>query len=285
MNNLKIKFNKIISLIILSALIFLCTSCSANPILTIYFIDVGQGDSIMISAPSGKTALIDAGPKSSSKKLVDFIKSKEITEFEYVISTHPHEDHIGGMLEVLNQFKVRSIIDPAYAHTTKTFENYLTKIDELNIPFKAGRTNDIYMLGTNVSIKILWPDSVEEYVSDTNEISLVLFLTYHEFTLLLTGDIGTKTEKSLISSGNLKNVDVLKIAHHGSKGSTSEAFLKAVNPNISIICVGENNSYNHPADIVLDRLNQVSKIYRTDLNGTIIVKTDGRNLWIETSKK
>ena len=251
--------------------------------LDMYFIDVGQGDATLIRTPDGRNILIDAGPGASAKKLVQFLNSNKVETIDYLISTHPHEDHIGGMVNVLDNFDVKMVLDPAYAHTSYTFEKYLSKVDELDIPFTAARAGDRYIIG-DVYLEILWPVSVPDKVDDLNEISVVSRVTYKDFSLILTGDIGTDTEKAMYDQGLLKSTTALKVAHHGSRGSTSSIFIRTVDPEIAVISVGEGNSYGHPTQKALDALKNVDHLYRTDLDGTIHVISDGNEFEITTEK-
>ena len=254
----------------------------SSGIMSVHFVDVGQGDSILILLPNSQVVLVDAGTTASSDYLVNYLKSQDVSVINYLVSTHPHEDHIGGMLKVLDTFEVSAVLDPAYAHTTRTFQRYLEKIDELNIPFIPARSGASYQIG-DVKFDILWPDEVRETEKDVNEISIVILVTYGDFSLLLTGDIGSKTESAILKNYDLGKIDVLKVPHHGSKGSSSATFINAIEPQISVISLGEGNTYGHPTQEALDRLSN-SQIYRTDISGDIVIETDGIDISIYTTK-
>ncbi len=243
----------------------------------VHFIDVGQGDAILIKSGS-KAALIDAGESWAGKQVVDYLKAQGIKHLDAVVSTHAHSDHIGGMVAVLNAIPVGRVIDPAVPHTSNTYARYLELIDELDIPFERADKQSI-SLGDSVTLQVLGP--VREY-SDLNNSSVVTKLTVGTVSVLLTGDIEQAAERDLLASGANLVAQVLKVAHHGGNTSTGNEFLAAVKPEVAIISVGEGNNYGHPHTDVLARLAGI-EVYRTDLHGTIVVVTDGEEYTISTS--
>ncbi|QGG48305.1 ComEC/Rec2 family competence protein [Heliorestis convoluta] len=252
--------------------------------LTLHFIDVGQGDSILITTPNGSTLLIDAGPQSAGQKVVSYLKKAGITSIDKLISTHPHSDHIGGMQEVLAKFEIGQIYDPGHVHSTRTFEQYLETIDERNIPFiiaERGMTIDI---DPQVAIEILHPPEPQE---SANNSSIALKLQYGQIAALLTGDGEKEAEEMMLQyAGSSVKSTILKAGHHGSNTSTIEPFLQAVNPEVAIIQVGVNNRYGHPHQEVLHRLTQKGiKIYRNDLHGDVVLTTDGHTYTVRTEKE
>ncbi|MCL4378713.1 MAG: MBL fold metallo-hydrolase [Actinobacteria bacterium] len=248
--------------------------------LKVHFIDVGQGDSILIQTPEGNTMLIDGGPQSSASSLVSYLKDLGITKLNVVIATHPHEDHIGGLVSVLNNFEVGNILDSGVNHTTKIYSEYLNTIKSKNINFVNWEPGQEFSIGDGVEFTILGPITKS---SDLNNSSIVIRLTYGINSFLFAGDAQNKEESQIISSGVNLNSDVLKVGHHGSSSSLSIEFLKDVSPNIAVISCGVGNSYGHPHSITLKNLINIdSVIYRTDLTGTIVIQSDGTSINVIT---
>ena len=242
-------------------------------LLTVRYLDVGQGDSMLIQTPSGKNMLIDAGPTDAGSTVTSDLKGLGINTLDIVLATHPHEDHIGGMSSVLNNFNVKQFIDSGYPHTTKTYETMLNTIDQKNIPFKTVKAGDTINLDPGLTISVLNPTS--KFSDDINQNSVVLKMTYGGVSFLFMGDANADAESKIANSGTNLQADILKVGHHGSATSTSSAFLTKVHPKISVIEVGAGNSYGHPTSATLGRLAQVgSAVYRTDLNGDVTVTTD-----------
>ena len=242
----------------------------------IYFMDVGQADSILI-ANNGEYALIDAGNNEDGKKLVEYFHSLGITSFRYVIATHAHEDHIGGMDDIIRSFSIEHFLMPDVVATTKTFEEVLDALSDKQILFE---TPDIDATFTMAETKftVLWIGDDRE---DLNNDSIVLKVTYKNTSYLLMADATSTIEKEILDK-NLES-DLLKVGHHGSKYSTTAAFLRKVNPSIAVISVGKNNDYGFPKDVVLEKLEKIhTKIYRTDELGTIIASSDGNEIYIES---
>lgn len=249
-------------------------------VLTVSFIDVGQGDSIFIELPDKTNMLIDAGEAKSSNKIIDYIDNLGYDSLDYVIGTHPHSDHIGGLSRVIDSFNIGSIYMPKVVATSKTYENLLETIKNKSLSIKKGFAGVVVEETDNLKIEMLAPNS-EEY-SSYNNYSIVLKITYGDTSFLFMGDAETLSEKEI--KGNLK-ADVLKVGHHGSNTSSSSSFLEKVKPKYAVISVGEDNKYKHPSDEVLTRLNKYTNIiYRTDLNGTIKMISDGINIKIECEK-
>lgn len=237
--------------------------------LKVYFIDVGQADSILID-DDNKYMLIDAGNNADGPKLVSYFKELGITKFEAIVGTHPHEDHIGGMDDIIKNFDIEKVYMPEVITTTKTFEDVLDAIDSKKISFNVPNIGDITKLN-NSSIEVLSTGNDEKNLNDS---SIVLKLKYGTTSFLFMGDASSKTESTLLNK-DIKS-DVLKVGHHGSKYSSSLSFLKKVNPTYAVISVGEGNTYDHPHKEILDRLsNNDIKVYRTDLLGTVIFMSNG----------
>lgn len=237
-----------------------------------HFIDVGQGDAILIQY-NGKNMLIDAGDRGYGSTVVSYLRQQGVSRLDYVVATHPHADHIGGMTDVLDAFPVGRFIYSGNPHTSKTYENMLIAIDEKNIPFTAAERGETIDFDPAVSIQILNPGP--QLTGDLNEDSVVLKLEYGQVAFLLVGDAGISTENIIMTRYDLDS-EILKVGHHGSRYSSGASFLAAVSPEVSIIMVGEGNRYGHPTDEVLDRLQAIgSQVYRTDRHGTIVIATDG----------
>ncbi|MFS0575777.1 S-layer homology domain-containing protein [Sporosarcina sp. 179-K 3D1 HS] len=249
------------------------------PNMLVHFIDVGQGDAILIQAPNGKNMLIDGGPASAGNKVVSFLKSKGVTTLDVVIATHPDADHIGGLKAVLNSFKVNRFIDSGKAHTTQTYFDMLSLIEAKNIPFTVATTGASVDFDPNLTTTILHAD---EQAADSNDASIVTRVVYDSVSFLFMGDAGASLEKDIISNYNVKST-YLKAGHHGSNTSSSVAFLNAVKPAGTILSYGKDNSYGHPHADVVQRLKAVgSKMYSTAASGEITVTTNGTTHSVST---
>lgn len=249
--------------------------------LAVHYIDVGQADSILIQLPNGENMLIDAGNNADGDLLVDYLNNLGISAINYLVGTHPHEDHIGGLDNAIRAFKVDNFYMPKISHTTKTFQDVLTASEENNLEITTAKAGDNILDEGNLEISILAP--VNSKYEDLNNHSAVVRLAYGDTSFLFMGDAEEESEEEILSTNaNLKS-DVLKVGHHGSSSSTSSEFLKAVDPSYAIICVGEDNDYGHPHKETIERLGDIPT-YRTDLNGTIVITSDGNSLNINTEK-
>ena len=280
---------KFLSLFLLLALLIPFTGCGSlgpdagadlavpadGKTLTVSFLDVGQGDSIFIELPDGDTMLIDASESDQAEGIIDYIESRGHNTLDYVVATHPHADHIGGMAEVLKAFEVGEIWMPDADSDTKTYEKLLETIGEQEIPLHVAAAGKTVLSTESLAIDIIAPSS-EEY-EDLNDYSAVLRLTYGKTRFIFTGDAEAHSEEEILASGVSLSADVLKLGHHGSSTSSSEAFVKAVNPKWGIISCGEGNSYGHPHRETLDLAKKLGiELLRTDLIGTIVMTSDGQ---------
>lgn len=247
--------------------------------LEVTFIDVGQADSILIRFEDEYT-LIDAGNNSDGKELVKYFKELNIDKFKYVIATHAHEDHIGGMDDIIENFKIENFYIPDRVSTTITFEEVLDALDKKDLVFDSLETNETFSL-KDAKFDVIYANDTAE---DLNDTSTILRLEYEDVSFLFMGDASNKVENNILKS-NIKS-DVIKIAHHGSLESSSTAFLNKVLPSYAVISVGENNKFNHPSKTILDRLAKLNTtLYRTDLNGNISFETDGFEISVKTEKE
>lgn len=251
---------------------------SNSDTLKVYITDVGQADSILIR-DGNYNALIDAGNNSDGERLVKYYKELGITNFKYVFASHPHEDHIGGMDDIINNFDIENFYMPDKLSTTKTFEDMLDALERKNLKYIVPKVNDKLSLN-NSNIDVIY---VGSDVTDINDSSIVLKLNYFSNSFLFTGDLGSNKEKEILNSGANIKADVLKVGHHGSSYSTASSFLDKVNPSFAAISVGKDNIYKHPASSTLEKLNKRGiKVYRTDLDGTILFESNGKDISVST---
>jgi len=272
---------------LISLLVFALSTYSwANQrdgLLKVYFLDVGQGDSIFIESPTGDQVLIDGGP--DNKVLEKLGKYMPINDrsIDLVISTHKHADHISGLLGVLDRYDVQSIIDTKEnddSAESRAWDYSVKKEGAKEIEAIAG---DFVDLGDGVVLKILYPfeSLINNKASNENNNSVVMMLEYKNVRLLLTGDIEATVENKLIANGVDLTADVIKVAHHGSKTSSTESFLTSVGPQVGFIEVGENNIYKLPSQEILSRLEKFGiKYYRSDTDGDVELVSDGINFKI-----
>ena len=250
--------------------------------LVVHFLDVGQADSILIQLPDEKVSLIDAGNAPDAATIIKYIKALGIKKLDYVIGTHPHEDHIGGMAEVVKAFDIGEIYMPKAISTTKTFENLLLTIKSKKLTISEPKAGTDIIASGDIKYSILAP-TVATY-KELNDYSIMTKLIYKNNAFLFTGDAEKVSEDLIIKAKYNLKADVLKVGHHGSTTSTSPAFAQAVSPKYSIISVGKDNSYNHPDNIIISRLKTYGEVHRTDLEGTIVVTSDGNKLTLVAQK-
>lgn len=244
----------------------------------IYFIDVGEADSILVKDKDEFT-LIDTGNNEDGPKLVNYFKELGITKFKYLIGTHPHEDHIGGMDDIIRNFDVEHIYMPDVETEYKTYTEIVDLVKSKNMTIETPEVDSTFTMNDSI-FNVLWISNSEEEINDD---SIVLKLNYKNTSYIFTGD-ATKNVELKILDKDLK-CDVLKLGHHGSSDASSAQFLEKTKPQYGIISVGKNNEYGHPHDITLKKLNYLNtKIYRTDLDGTIVLTSDGENILIENIK-
>ncbi|KHD15646.1 ComEC/Rec2 family competence protein [Clostridium butyricum] len=285
---IKIKKRHFKHLIIFTLLLLLCffsslltkklNSYKVNPnLMYVHYINVDQGDAILIQV-NNKNLLIDSGPKNHKKQLVKFLTDLNISKLDYVIATHPHEDHIGNMNTVLNSYKVQSFYAPKVYSYTKSFEQMIDSLKSNNLkinPIKRG-CNTIN-LGFQTNVEVFSP--INDTYDNENNYSPVIKISFGNNSFLFTGDAEKEIEDKLILLNDDLKADILKVSHHGSSSSTSDAFLNRVSPKYAVISVGKNNIYDHPNDTIISKLNTYKiNILRTDIQNNITLISDGTNI-------
>ncbi len=247
----------------------------------IHFIDVGQADAALVMC-DGKAMLIDGGNAGDSNLIYTYLQKHGVTHLDYVVCSHAHEDHVGGLSGALTYATVGTVFAPVKTADTKVFSNFVSRVEARGSSITVPQAGDAFSLGS-ASVTVLGP--IKSY-SETNNTSIVLRIAYGELSFLFTGDMESDAEADLIESGALLNATVLKVGHHGSETSSSYRFLKEVAPQYGIISVGTGNSYGHPNEVVLSRYRDAEiQLYRTDIQGDIVCKsTDGKTLTFTTAK-
>jgi competence protein ComEC len=243
------------------------------PDFQVHFLDVGQGDSILVLFPDGKNMLVDGGKREMGNLVVKYLKEQGVKSLDLVVSTHPDADHLGGLIDVLENMPVKAILDSGKTHTTIVYSDYLRLIKEKGIGVSIAKEGQVLDLDKRVKVEVLNSGDIHE---DLNEASIVLKLSMGTIDFLLTGDAGINEETHMYQTYNVE-AEILKAGHHGSNTSTSALFLDEVKPNVAILSYGLNNSYGHPHKEVVNRLLQWgTKIFSTAQSGTILVKTNGK---------
>lgn len=246
---------------------------------SVHFIDVGQGDCTLVL--SGDMALlIDAGENGHETQVLNYLRSMKIDKLDYIIATHQHSDHIGGIPEVLEEFEADNIIMPrltkAQTPTNSTYKAFLSALQNSDAKIISAKPGLKYQLG-EAEFEILGP--VTDDCEDINSMSAVTKITYGNNSFLVTGDAEKDEELEIIENGANLDCDVLRVGHHGSSTSSSREFLEAVTPEICVISCGSNNDYGHPHDKALKRISyQTDEVYRTDICGSIVMTSDGENI-------
>ena len=251
-----------------------------NDLLKVHYLDVGQGDSIFIELPNNETMLIDAAESYQSENIINYLKNLNYQKIDYVIGTHPHTDHIGGLKDIINTFEIGKIYMPKVVSTTKTYESLLMAIKDKNLKINTAKAGTSIIDTDALKINILAPTN--STYTELNNYSVVTKITYGTTKFLFMGDAEKLSENEIKEN---VTADVIKIGHHGSNTSSSIDFIKKVNAKYGIISVGLNNKYNLPKEeIITNWENSGTKIYLTSINGTITASSDGTNIKIESEK-
>lgn len=249
--------------------------------LEVHYIDVGQADSALVICDN-QTMLIDGGNAADSNLIAAYLKKENISSIDYVVCTHAHEDHVGGLSGALSVVNVDNVIAPETEQDTKAYQNFKSKAAGQGLTIHHPTAGESFMLGSS-NVQIFGP--VTENTDDLNNTSIVMKLTYGDTSFLFTGDAEREEEQDILNRGYDLSADVLKVGHHGSDSSTSYTWLREIMPQYAVISVGECNSYGHPSETVLSRLRDADvKVYRTDLQGDIIAVSDGNSVTITTAK-
>lgn len=251
-----------------------------NDLLKVHYLDVGQGDSIFIELPNNETMLIDAAESYQSENIINYLKNLNYKKIDYVIGTHPHTDHIGGLKDIINTFEIGKIYMPKVVSTTKTYESLLMAIKDKNLKINTAKAGTSIIDTDALKINILAPNN--STYTELNNYSVVTKITYGTTKFLFMGDAEKLSENEIKED---VTADVIKIGHHGSNTSSSIDFIKKVNAKYGIISVGLNNKYNLPKEETITKWeNSGTKIYLTSINGTITAISDGTNIKIESEK-
>jgi competence protein ComEC len=260
---------------------------TASPQLRVDFIDVGQGDAALVTSPTGKTVLIDGGPRRSSRALVAFLAAHTHGPVDLILLTHRHEDHLGGLTAVVRELGARQFLDAPVPHAGGAYAALVRALAARGIPAKQAIRGRVIDLGAGATLTLLGPPEppIVGSRSDVNANSVIARLAYRDFSVLFAGDAEAPTEAWLVSSGADLHAAVLKVPHHGSRYASGVNFLRAVAPRIAVVSVGANNDYGHPAPQTLERLARTgAAIYRTDMDGDVTIETDGRSVSVHAAR-
>lgn len=272
-----------VAVIVLLYLVYLWVSTPTEPeapaadgsVLQVHFIDVGQADCILI-ASQGKYMLVDAGNNEDAELITDYLDGMGVETLDYLIGTHPHEDHIGSLDAVIENFDVQTLIMPPVTTATKTFEDVLDAADARSVSITLPEVGMSYELGS-AAFTIIAPAG--EYGDELNDWSVGIRLRYGETAFVMCGDAEIAAEEDMLGAGSSLSADVLKLSHHGSTTSSSDEFIRAVNPEFAVISCGEGNSYGHPHDEIIEMLESRGiKYFRTDLQGSVVASSDGESI-------
>jgi competence protein ComEC len=269
---------------VIVAMLLFWLSYRAPKNLEVDFLDVGQGDAILIKTPSGQNILIDGGPDKSVIKRLGENLSWWDKQIDLIILTHPHDDHVTGLIDVLKRYRVKKILYTGAIHDAPNYLTWLKLVRDKKVPLVIIDKTQTINLNEDAKMEILYPDEslLNKNLPDLNDSSIVVKLIYGQNKFLLTGDASDKVEKILLANSADLSADVLKVAHHGSGYSSSQEFLEKVKPLTAVIMVGKDNDFGHPNLRTIMRLKRIgAEIFRTDKNGTIRLFSDGLEIKVK----
>lgn len=251
--------------------------------LKVDFLDVGQGDAILIKAPGGQNILVDGGPDKTVLKRLGENMAWWDRQIDLMILTHAHDDHASGLIDVLKRYRVKRILYTGALHNAPNYLSWLKTARDKKVSLTIIDQEQTINLGLGAKIEILYPDEsfLDKTLDDLNKSSIVLKLSYGQTKFLLTGDADESVEKKLMVKGADLSANLLKVGHHGSQYSSSDEFLKRVGPKIAVIQAGKNNSFGHPSLRIIKRLERLgAEVFRTDEDGSVKAVSDGINIKI-----
>jgi len=263
------------------------TPITGNENLKVYFLDVGQADSILIQINNDENILIDGGNNADGKDIVSYLKYLNVTNIDTIIATHPHEDHIGGLDDIIDNIETDKIympyINDVDVPTTITYEDFLMSVMDNELIVYQAENGQVIYENDDIKLEIISPTEVKS--GDLNRYSIVTKLQFKDTSFIFAGDATNDVNQYIMDNydDDFIDVDVLKLGHHGSYTSSNMEWIKKTSPTYGIVMCGKDNQYGHPHKEPVDILNKNnSNIYRTDLNGTILIESDGKNLYIDT---
>jgi competence protein ComEC len=281
-------FRQFLPCLLLAALLVGPRPAAAEPAapLRIDFIAVGQGDAALVTSPTGKAVLIDGGPREAGARLSAALRERRTSAIDLVLLTHRHEDHLGGLIAVVRDFPIRIFMDAPFRHASAVYQELLDVLKARNVAVRQAERNRTIDIGGGATITVLSPPDppIAHSRSDVNANSVVVRLDYRQVGVLFAADAEPQTERWLLTSGARLPAQVLKVAHHGGRYSSTARFLNAVGPQAAVISVGVVNEYGHPTPEAIGRLERArARVYRTDRDGTVTVETDGARIQVTTA--
>ena len=282
-------FRRLATWLVLAAALAIPPRADAAPPLPlrIDFIDVGQGDSALLRSSTGKTVLIDGGPKVSGPAVIELLRERHVVALDLVILTHRHADHLGGLAQVIRAVKVQTFLDAELPYPSSAYDRLVKTLRARHVPVRQARRGRTIDIGGGATITLLGPPDppINRSRSDVNANSVVARVDYRKVGVLFAADAEPETERWLLTSGAQLPAQILKVAHHGGRYSSTEQFLRVVRPLAAVISVGTFNNHKHPTPETLARLDALpAHVYRTDQDGTVTVETDGTRIEVTTAR-